>query len=604
MDHMTEAAGEWMRSERERITGMDQVKALLPRVPVSESWTASDRRNAERIWHGDAYRAKSMMTGKSKEMLTLYKSCLRVFQCFPDDIICEEYCLDYDWDQNVQRDTRLWSATFCGTLNELLVHPMWMGSFNLLATAIQYAVIVETDDRRPWDTQRAAGWDSFPRELQNLAAQNNTGRSIAELRQQKALDEMSPVGFSMYWPSKLFSIGVNHRRGRGDFPNYDSLPGLRDYALLRRLEIRLFKEKNEDRQTLSAEKRSFLGGLGPSGRQPPHKRQHLVPEGGSDHQIFAQMSFVRRRDVADTIGDEVDFICPQSPNHMVSKSPLGMESLVLVNADEPASPITGNNGSGTSLREDSFMPHDFGRSLSPSGGDIHFGLDCNVVTADSFVEESKDCAPLGGFEEKISDDAMWETVTDDDGDSDSDEESMQLESGGDTRSSLRPGGSDEEPVVDPSGDTVPGTQETVIKETQWMGQGHSSGSATALYRGSPRDGHVGNQQEVLGGIVDDDIVDDDSELPVRRPTLHIEDIEDSQRSDIGNTGGGCSGLPARRPPLFIDGIDDPQRPDIGIIYARLSAQFNWRKKSLGSMDIAADGGMEQRNGICSWDGSY
>lgn len=50
----------------------------------------------------------------------------------------------------------MWSQTFCDALATLVTHPAWSGSWPgaraaKLALTIQYAVILRTNDQRPWD---------------------------------------------------------------------------------------------------------------------------------------------------------------------------------------------------------------------------------------------------------------------------------------------------------------------------------------------------------------------------------------------------------------------------------------------------------------------
>jgi hypothetical protein len=90
--------------------------------------------------------------------------------CLPEDIIGCRYNLWYDISQNRMmsggRQSQIWSSQFCRKLAALLVQPIWGGlgaAFNL-AIAIQYAVIVDTDDHGPW-VVNVPTWDTFLKAL-------------------------------------------------------------------------------------------------------------------------------------------------------------------------------------------------------------------------------------------------------------------------------------------------------------------------------------------------------------------------------------------------------------------------------------------------------
>jgi hypothetical protein len=184
---------EWMAGNP-GVKGLADVQRLLPRLPVdpNSKWTDKDRRLVERRWDKHPRREKLLNVDGQKELLTLYKACLRLMHCLPEDIIGCRFNLEYDETKN--RDLRakghslVWSASFCKALAALLVHPMWDGSVAALALAIQYAVIVDTDDGGPLDTEVPEHDRFLARLLARKRKQPDT--KVTELR-QKLHDETS-----------------------------------------------------------------------------------------------------------------------------------------------------------------------------------------------------------------------------------------------------------------------------------------------------------------------------------------------------------------------------------------------------------------------------
>ncbi len=190
---MINQAQGWMATNP-RFRGMVDVRQQLPQLPLNATWTAKHRERVERSWIKDPKRERLLATHGQKDLLTLYKACLRLVHCLPEDIISCRFNLEYDMDQN--RRIVFWSSQFCKTLKALLVHPMWDGSVALLAIAIQYAVIAETNDSGPWDMEPPPGCDKFLRSLLHSKKSRPSSNTIEYRRDLH--DRMSVFQPDMY----------------------------------------------------------------------------------------------------------------------------------------------------------------------------------------------------------------------------------------------------------------------------------------------------------------------------------------------------------------------------------------------------------------------
>ncbi|KAK3290390.1 uncharacterized protein B0H64DRAFT_57359 [Chaetomium fimeti] len=193
LPQITVEAQRWMTENLPRITGLSQVQRMLPRLPIGSAWTAKDRANVDRAWRKSAQRKELLDVAKNKDLLTLHKCCLRLMRCLPEDIIGCRFDLKYDLDQNralARGQSLLWSGPFCKSLAALLVHPMWDGAVAPLAAAIQYTVIVETNDNGPW-VMDVPGCDEFLAGLLKRKREQPE-KNTAELRRE--LHEKMVVG--------------------------------------------------------------------------------------------------------------------------------------------------------------------------------------------------------------------------------------------------------------------------------------------------------------------------------------------------------------------------------------------------------------------------
>ncbi|KAK4456898.1 hypothetical protein QBC42DRAFT_320846 [Cladorrhinum samala] len=135
-------AGSWITEHRPaRFKNLDDVQEMLPLLAVGPEWTKKDAEVVEKEWRRDAKYQAMTDIGANKAIVTLHKSCLRLLDCLPNDIISCRFNLEYDSQSNNRQTAKplmIW------------IHPMWQGDFRLLALGIQYLVLVDTQDRSSW----------------------------------------------------------------------------------------------------------------------------------------------------------------------------------------------------------------------------------------------------------------------------------------------------------------------------------------------------------------------------------------------------------------------------------------------------------------------
>lgn len=304
---MTQSAQLWISTNRPPIAGLAQVKQMLPRLPLTSNWTAKDRASVERRWLREPMRARMLDVVNKKELLTLYKSSLRLVHCLPRDIISCRFDLEYDGRQNrvlkAKGQSLMWSGPFCSSLAQLLVHPLWDSDISPLVLAIQYALVVDTNDSGPWGVPFAnadgflarlfqakqdhpdtsvtklrrrlnrqssaatrdeygrptsnvtrSSWNIFFQALEALVKDKKpptrrSGPFLVHVRHLdmviEALDATRHMGFSRFLSGELNHRGIAGRRAVKDYPVQDKLRELVEYDILCERERLAFREKME-----------------------------------------------------------------------------------------------------------------------------------------------------------------------------------------------------------------------------------------------------------------------------------------------------------------------------------------------------------------------
>jgi hypothetical protein len=142
--HRLKVQKNWFLQEFPDLSDLSKIERMMPRIPLSETWTFEDRQQAEEAWLTSEDRKVILEADYPDAVQKLYISALVFMGCSPEDIIGCRTHLAYDPSQDHERSgTALgagWDATFCNALSSLIVHPMFAESPWLLALAIHYAV--------------------------------------------------------------------------------------------------------------------------------------------------------------------------------------------------------------------------------------------------------------------------------------------------------------------------------------------------------------------------------------------------------------------------------------------------------------------------------
>ncbi|KAM7184345.1 hypothetical protein V8F33_013028 [Rhypophila sp. PSN 637] len=135
----------------------------------SEHWSNADEEDLQMKWKADRIR-RSLLKLKNteiKEVGALWRNVVQYYQCLPTDIVGPDTRLGY-WDIRGKKGevgssgTPAWSSVFSKALGHILFHPLWdNGDRKSLVIALQFAVIVRTDDRRPWEFEDVTDIEDF-----------------------------------------------------------------------------------------------------------------------------------------------------------------------------------------------------------------------------------------------------------------------------------------------------------------------------------------------------------------------------------------------------------------------------------------------------------
>ncbi|KAM7212247.1 hypothetical protein V8F06_012383 [Rhypophila decipiens] len=180
-----------------RVKSLGEFEKLLPLMAVSDEaqgevggLTLAEKESIREEWQRDPQREQLLKS--SNDMHTLYKTCLRLWKCVPEDIISRQFYLVYDQSQNIRgrkdgKESLIWSTTFCKHLCALITHDVWATQPSRLATAIFYLVKVDKHNLHPWseDSPVEEMSDMFPMWMAEEAARpGNEGASVVDVRKQ------------------------------------------------------------------------------------------------------------------------------------------------------------------------------------------------------------------------------------------------------------------------------------------------------------------------------------------------------------------------------------------------------------------------------------
>ncbi|KAF4929156.1 hypothetical protein CGCVW01_v001565 [Colletotrichum viniferum] len=195
----------------------DEIDNIIPPKTLPESlfppnWTQQDEQDLQRAWDEDPERPVWMDIPDKGRFTKLWKVFLRLFRKSPADVISAKYALQFDPDKKRPRMgwnsknelvvSPAWTALFMKRLMNLAFHPLWQGKVECLIVAIQYAVIVRTNDCRTWKLLNPTGDEFFNTMIRVLQKPDCQGMEMSKLHKM-ARDDMHgrdiPCGwFSMF----------------------------------------------------------------------------------------------------------------------------------------------------------------------------------------------------------------------------------------------------------------------------------------------------------------------------------------------------------------------------------------------------------------------
>lgn len=130
----------------------------MPKALVGQDgWSWQDENNVLDQW--EAEKDRWINIHDPDRYLSLWKICLQFAKCTPWDIVGFNTKLSFELSGRAgsgeEVENHTWSSPFIDRLAWLIPHPAWAGVSSslrsvLLATAIQYAVILRTNDQRVW----------------------------------------------------------------------------------------------------------------------------------------------------------------------------------------------------------------------------------------------------------------------------------------------------------------------------------------------------------------------------------------------------------------------------------------------------------------------
>lgn len=170
---------------------------------------------------------KLLTLGGNNQLLTLIKGSLMIMRCPPEDIISRDYGLSYEKPLIQSTTTYGWTGHFCQHLNDLIPHAIWLESPQSLAIAIQYAVVVDTGDDRPFGTiPSLLAFDTFIRKVQRQSAATPDMSYPAVHRQMRAghRAQRRDVGFMSELFAAIEELRANKAKRRLDPKNLTTTP--------------------------------------------------------------------------------------------------------------------------------------------------------------------------------------------------------------------------------------------------------------------------------------------------------------------------------------------------------------------------------------------
>ncbi|KAK4213112.1 hypothetical protein QBC37DRAFT_400835 [Rhypophila decipiens] len=239
-----------------RIRDMEKFNELASLYAATESGldedggrtlTIAEQEKIHRDWAKHPHR--EALLEYSTDLLSLYKTCLRLWKCVPEDIISKSYLLQYDESQDTRAvlsaDDRL--SDVRKRVAETMKNSLWNWLFR------EVDRIVEKGHRK-----KEAPAPSPDRVLK-------VHKRHLEILIQ-ALDGLAgPTGFPLFPPAAFMRAAVNGPIWDADFPTTSTIREVRNRVLLREQELDFMKEKLyiRDSDHEDASVRDYQGVEGP-----------------------------------------------------------------------------------------------------------------------------------------------------------------------------------------------------------------------------------------------------------------------------------------------------------------------------------------------------
>ncbi|KAF4841996.1 hypothetical protein CGCSCA4_v009009 [Colletotrichum siamense] len=186
--------------------------AKLPDSLFDEFWTRRDEDDLQKTWAAHPKRALWLQITSLNRLITMWKVFLLLFRKSPIEVISAKYALQYlperkkhakraKYDENVKTEKEaspLWSGPFMEKLTILAHHPLWQGKVECLIIAMQYAVIVRTNDCRTWKLLNPTGDEFFNTMIRFIKQHEGQGMEMPELH-KIARDDLQERGIPCGW---------------------------------------------------------------------------------------------------------------------------------------------------------------------------------------------------------------------------------------------------------------------------------------------------------------------------------------------------------------------------------------------------------------------
>ncbi|KAF4831698.1 hypothetical protein CGCTS75_v005286 [Colletotrichum tropicale] len=196
----------------------------LPDSLFDEFWTRRDEDHLQKAWADHPKRDLWMRITSSKRLARLWKVFLRLFRKSPTEVISAKYALQYHPERKKHAKRAKYDAKRrrkprrCGVgpLEKLIIlahHPLWQGKVECLIIAIQYAVIVRTNDCQTWKLLNPTGDGFFNTMIRFIKQHEGQGMEMPKLH-KIARDDMQERGFPCGW----FSMFIQKLEGRHKRP--------------------------------------------------------------------------------------------------------------------------------------------------------------------------------------------------------------------------------------------------------------------------------------------------------------------------------------------------------------------------------------------------